>query len=131
TIVTIGPWTNLARLAGRRRAGLAGVPVVVMGGWVQAPGAGLPPWSPERDSNVRWDTRAAEVVARAADRLTLVTVAATLRAPLRRVDLPRLRRSGPLGTMLAHQSELHARRTRRGDLGRAHPGLPDDLVNLH
>lgn len=131
TIVGIGPYTNLALLQVIRPGALAGVPVVVMGGWVRPPAAGLPAWGPDMDFNVQWDTQAAEVLVTATDHLTLVTLPATLNAPLRAVDLPRLRASGPLGALIARQSEAHAHDRSMADLGRAHAGLPDDLLNFH
>ena len=67
TIVGIGPYTNLALLEVARPGSLGRVPVVVMGGWVRPPAAGLPAWGPEMDWNVQWDTRAAEIVAATAD----------------------------------------------------------------
>jgi inosine-uridine nucleoside N-ribohydrolase len=130
TIVAIGPYTNLALLEVARSGSLARVPVVVMGGWTRPPGPGLPAWGPETDFNVQWDTRAAEIVAASA-RLTLVTLAATLNAPLRAADLPRLRASGPLGRLLARQSEAYALETDKPAMGQMYPGLPDDLLNLH
>jgi purine nucleosidase len=81
------------------------------------------------DFNVQWDTRAAEVVAATA-RLTMVTLPATLNAHLRRADLPRLRAAGPLGQLLARQSEAHAETYQMEKLGRDHSGLPDDLLNF-
>src|SRR5919106_3017212 len=63
TIVAIGPWTNLAFIEVARPGSLGRVPVVVMGGWTGPPAAGLPQWGPERDFNVQWDTRAAQIVA--------------------------------------------------------------------
>jgi purine nucleosidase len=82
------------------------------------------------DFNMQWDTRAAEVVATTA-RLTLVTLPATLDAHLGRADLPRLRAAGPLGQLLARQSEAHGHLHQMEQLGREHPGLPDDLLNFH
>ena len=130
TVVAIGPATNLALLEVARPGSLGRVPVVAMGGWTQPPAAGLPAWGPEMDWNVQWDTRAAEIVAATAD-LTLVTLPATLKAHLRAADLPRLRASGPLGELLARQSEARARDCGMAELGRAHAGLPDDLLNFH
>lgn len=130
TIIGIGPYTNLALLEVARPGSLGRVPVVVMGGWTQPPDSGLPAWGPEMDFNVQWDTRAAAIVAATA-RLTLVTLAATLKAPLRTADLPRLRASGPLGRLLARQSEAYAQETGKAELGRAYADLPDDLLNLH
>ena len=129
TLVAIGPYTNLAMLEISRAGSLARQQVVVMGGWVQRPAPGLPQWGPDMDFNVQWDTRAAEVVAATA-RLTLVTLPATLNAHLRRDDLPRLRAAGPLGQLLARQSEAHGQTHQMEKLGREHAGLPDDLLNF-
>lgn len=82
------------------------------------------------DFNLQWDTRAAEIVAASAE-LTLATLPATMQAHLRAADLPRLRASGPLGELLARQSVAHAGAEGMAELGRAHPGLPNDLVNFH
>ena len=129
-IIGIGPFTNLAALELRDPGALAVTDVTVMGGWVDPPGPGLPPWGPERDFNVQWDTAAAGVLADAA-RLTLVTLPATLRGPLRQADLPALRASGPIGRLLAGQSEAHAIDEGKAALGPAYSGLPDDLLNFH
>lgn len=130
TIVGIGPYTNLALLEVARPGSLGRVPTVVMGGWMHPPASDLPQWGPEMDFNVQWDTHAAKIVAARA-RLTLVTLAVTLKAPLRAADLPRLHASGPLGRLLARQSEAYARETGKVKLGRTYAGLPDDLLNLH
>ena len=130
TIVAIGAATNLALLEIARPGILENVSVVFMGGWVQPPDAGLPAWGPEKDWNVQCDTDAALVLFRAA-KLTLVTLPATLKAQLRASHLPRLRGSGPVGELLALQSELHAQDNRMVQLGRTHAGLADDLLNFH
>lgn len=130
TIVAIGPATNLALLETLRPGSLARVPVVLMGGWTGPLDDDLPRWGADRDWNVRCDTRAAEIVAAAAADLTLVPLAVTLRAPLRAVDLPRLRAAGPLGALLARQARAYAADQDKGGLGRAHRGLPDDLLNI-
>jgi inosine-uridine nucleoside N-ribohydrolase len=129
TLVAIGPWTNLALLEIARPGSLTRVPVVAAGGWTGL-GAGLPQWGPEMDFNVQWDTRAAEIVAATAD-LTLAPLPVTLTAQLRAADLPRLRASGPLGELLARQGQAHGHDYRMADMGRLHPGLPDDLLNFH
>jgi inosine-uridine nucleoside N-ribohydrolase len=130
TLVAIGPYTNLALLEIARPGSLGRVPVVIMGGWVQPPETGLPQWGPEMDWNFQWDTRASEIVCARAN-LTLATLSSTLKAHLRKADLPRLRASGPLGQLIARQSEAHADETGMTELGRSHPGLPDDLLNVH
>lgn len=130
-VVAIGPYTNLAVLELLRPGALAHAAVVVMGGWVDPPEAGLPDWGPERDWNVQWDTQAARIVLAAAGDLTLVTLPATLAATLRARDLPRLRASGPLGRLLAQQGEARAADADMPELGKAFRQLPDDLLNFH
>lgn len=129
TIVAIGPYTNLALLEAERPGRLDQVPVVVMGGWVYPPPEGLPPWGPEMDWNVQCDTRAAKTVAASA-RLTMVTLPVTLKAHLRAAHLPRLAASGRLGELLAHQARAHGAAYGMAELGRAHAGLPNDLLNF-
>jgi inosine-uridine nucleoside N-ribohydrolase len=130
TILAIGPWSNLAALERARPGALADVPVVAMGGWVDPPPAGLPPWGPEMDFNVQFDVDATALVAAVAD-LTLVTLPATMTATLRATDLPRLRAARALGELLAAQSVAHADDSGMAALGVAHAALPDDLVNFH
>ena len=130
TIVAIGAFTNLARLEHARSGALRDARVVAMGGWLDPPAAGMPPWGPEYDFNTQCDTAAVEVVAAAAH-LTLVTLPAAMHAHLRGRDLPRLRAASPLGALLARQSEAHADDTGTAALAHAHAGLPDDLVNFH
>lgn len=129
-IIGIGPYTNLALLERAHPGSLARAPITVMGGWVHPPTTGLPDWGPEMDWNVQWDAGAAEVVATAATHLTLATLPATLKGHLREADLPRLRASGPLGDLLARQSEAHAYDQGLVEL-RSYTALPDDLLNFH
>jgi len=130
-VVAIGPYTNLAVLERERPGALADARVVVMGGWVDPPAAGLPAWGPARDHNVQWDVHAAREVFEAAGDLTLSTLPVSLKVPLRVRDLEALRGMGPMGEMVARQSEAHAQDSGKGALGPAHDGLPDDLVNFH
>jgi purine nucleosidase len=60
-----------------------------------------------------------------------VTLPATLHAHLTAAQLPRLAASGPLGGLLARQAKAHGEDHHMAQLGRAHPALPDDLVNFH
>jgi purine nucleosidase len=130
TVVAVGPYTNLALLEVARPGRLDEVPVVLMGGSVHPPPPGFPAWGPEHDWNVQCDNHAADIVA-TTPRLTLVPLEVTVRTHLRAADLPRLRASGPLGELLARQAAAHAEDHRNVDLGRAHAGLPDDLLNFH
>lgn len=129
TVVAIGPYTNLALLEVARPGSLARGPVVAMGGWVRPPADGLPAWGPDMDWNVQWDPRAAQIVASTAS-LTLATLSATMQAQVRAADLPRLRASGPLGELVARQCEAHGADYAMADMGKAHTGLPDDLLNF-
>ena len=128
TLIAIGPLTNLALLEIARPGSLRQATVVAAAGWTGL-GDGLPPWGPEMDFNVQWDTRAAEIVAATAS-LTLVPLPVTLKAPLRAAHLPRLRAAGPLGQLLARQGEAHGRDFDMNQMGRSHPALPDDLLNF-
>ena len=130
TVIAIGPLTNLALLELSRPGTLESACVVAMGGWIDPPAEGMPEWGPEKDFNVQWDSRAAEIVAGQAD-LTLVPLPVTLKAHLCARQLPRLRASGPLGQLLADQSEARCADAGMEALGRSHRGLPDDLVNFH
>jgi len=131
TIVAIGPYTNLALLERAHPGTLARVPVVLMGGWLRPPAPGLPRWGPDRDWNMQADPAAARAVVEACTDLTLSTLPVSLQVPLRAGDLPALRALGPMGDLLARQSEAHAVASGKSNLGPAHSGLPGDLVNLH
>ena len=130
TVVAIGPYTNLAMLEVVRPGRLAEVPVVLMGGSVQPAFSNLPAWGPERDWNVQCDSHAADIVA-TTRQLTLVPLEVSVQTHLRAADLPRLRASGELGELLARQAAAYAEDHEMVALGRAHAGLPDDLLNFH
>jgi purine nucleosidase len=130
-LVAIGPYTNLAELERQQPGVLADARVVAMGGWLDPPDAGLPAWGPDRDYNVQWDVQAAREVFAAAGDLTLSTLPVSLKVPLRRRDLAALRDMGPIGRLIARQSEAHAEDSGKRALGPAHALLPDDLLNFH
>ena len=130
-LVAIGPYTNLAVLERRRPGTLPHARVVVMGGWVDPPAAGLPAWGPARDYNVQWDVHAAREVFDSAADLTLSTLPVSLKVPLRRRDLAALREMGGMGEVVARQSEAHAEDSGKSALGPLHDALPDDLLNFH
>jgi purine nucleosidase len=130
TVVATGAVTNLALLEVLRPGCLSEARVVFMGGWIEAPSVGLPNLGADDDWNVRCDTRAASILAGCAD-LTLVPLSATLKTSLRKCHLPSLRRSGPIGELLARQSEIYAEDWGKSELARMNAGLPHDLVNFH
>ena len=130
TIVGVGPWTNLALLEVTRPGLLASTRLVVLGGYVRAPGAGLPDWGPDWDYNVQQDTLAARIVWERCDPL-IVPLAVALEVSLRGAHLPRLREGGALARLVAHQSELYGAELDMRRVGREHSRLPDDLLNFH
>ncbi|MBA3266692.1 MAG: nucleoside hydrolase [Acidimicrobiia bacterium] len=130
TIVVVGPSTNLGLLGVERPGLLAQAEVVMMGGWFDLPAVDLPPWGPDRDWNVQCDTGAAVTLVGGAAAVTMVPIPLTLRVHLRRVHVDRLRASGPLGRLIAFQAERHGAEETNHEVGRAHPGLPDDLLNF-
>jgi purine nucleosidase len=129
TIVAIGPWTNLAIVEAARPGLLASTEVVVMGGHVPPSPAGYPAWDASIDTNVQQDAFAAVVVLGRCDP-TVVPLSACVRATLRRSQLGALRSGGPLARLLADQAEALGRDHGMGELGRAYPRLPDDLLNF-
>jgi hypothetical protein len=62
---------------------------------------------------------------------TLVTIAVTVETALRRADLPRLSRAGPLARLIARQAETFARRENyEARYGRTCGAVPDDTINF-
>jgi purine nucleosidase len=129
-VLAIGGFTNLALLELIRPGSLAGVNVVAMNGWFESAGTGMPPWGHEHDFNTQVDVRATEIVAATAT-LTLVPMPVAMHATLKGRDLGRLRAAGPLGDLLATQSELNRDASGFRELAETWPGLPDDLTNFH
>jgi purine nucleosidase len=130
TVVAVGPLTNLALLEAARPGLLARTTLVLMGGHVTAARPGLPDLGPDDDFNLQQDHLAARVVLERCDPV-VVPLAATAQVTLRAAHLPRLWAAGSLGALLADQGEAHARDSGTATLGRAWPGLPDDLLNFH
>lgn len=128
-VVAVGPYTNVAMLEAARPGLLSSCELVVMGGHVTTPRAGLPPWGVDDDVNVQQDRFAAAVVFERCDPV-VVPLAVSLEAWLRAAHLPPLRSAGPLARLVADQAEMHARDNGRTALGRGWPGLPDDLLNF-
>jgi inosine-uridine nucleoside N-ribohydrolase len=129
TLVAIGPYTNLALLEVMRPGALREAAVVAMGGQVSPMSDGLPTdWGPEY--NVHQDSAAAQVLFERCRRLTLIELPTTLQVTLRVAQLPGLRASGPLGTLIAHQAVLRQEDHRTGELSRRYPRLPADLLNF-
>lgn len=131
TIACLGPVTNIAMFETFRGGMLKERRVVVMGGFIEGPGDGFPQSGPEHDWNAQWDTRATETVLNAQTHLTLVPYPVGMQAPLTEGDLREIEDNGPIGELIARQSRAWAAEKGMGEIGREHPGLPDDLVNFH
>ncbi len=130
TVLAIGGFTNLAMLELIRPGSLTDVPVVAMNGWFGVAGPSMAPWGHEFDFNTQVDVRAAEIVAATAN-LTLMPLPVAMHATLKGRHLSRLRAAGPLGSLLADQSELHRDASGFVHLAETWPGIPDDLTNFH
>jgi inosine-uridine nucleoside N-ribohydrolase len=129
TVVAIGPYTNLALLEAARPGLLASTEVVLMGGHITPIRPGLPSWGPNMDYNVQEDTLAARIVFERSSPI-LVQLPVTVEVTLRAAHLPRLRGCGPLGRLIAAQSELYAADRYFSDLSSQYERLPDDLLNF-
>lgn len=129
TVLSIGPYTNLAILETTRPGILASAEVVLMGGCVTPVRSGLPNWGPEMDYNVQQDTLAAKIVFDRCNPI-LVELPVTLEVTLQASQIPRLRACGPLGDLIATQGELRAKEYDMPKLARGHDALPDDLLNF-
>ncbi|HJR38974.1 MAG TPA: nucleoside hydrolase [Nocardioidaceae bacterium] len=130
-LVAIGPYTNLAHLERSLPGALTDVPVVTMGGWVDALPDGYPSWGPARDRNAQHDVDAALTLFGSHADLTFVPCAAAVTATLRTADLARLSAAGPCGSLLARQSVGHGEENGYRELASRHAALPADLVNFH
>lgn len=129
-VAVIGPYTNLALLEERRPGILDGARLVLMGGSVYMPRAGLPQWGGEEDYNMQSDVEAALRVVESS-RPTLVPLSVTLQTALRREHLPALKAAGALGALLARQAEAFIRDEGMAEkFGQTCPEVPDDIINF-
>lgn len=130
TVIGIGPYTNLALLDRAYPALLQRVPLFLMGGAIHPIPPEYPQWENDADWNIQYDVTAAQSVLEQG-RPTLIPLEISVRTALRRAFLPRLRRSGPLGALIARQAEAFALAENYEErYGRACTGLPDDLINF-
>jgi inosine-uridine nucleoside N-ribohydrolase len=130
TIVALGTYTNLALLERRAPGILRDARLVLMGGYVYPPRAGLPAWNHEMDWNVQNDVQSAFAVIQRGDPL-FVPLTVTLETALRRADLPALRAAGPLTQLIARQAEAFAAdQQNEARYGQTCAGLPDDTINF-
>jgi len=130
TIVGIGPFTNLALFDTLHPGLLAEAPVFLMGGYVHPVPPGYPQWGRDDDFNVQVDVASAYHVLQHCTP-TLIPLEVTVQTALRRAYLDDLRRTGPLGEVIAMQGEAQERDHRNEEvLGRPFARVPDDILNF-
>lgn len=129
TVVTIGPFTNLALLETLRPGAFAHAPVFVMGGYLGMPAPGWPQWPASYDYNIQADRVAARITWERV-RPAFASLNITQQTALRRRDIPVLEAAGGLPRLLAAQAELNAADHGMGLLAQANPALPGDILNF-
>jgi inosine-uridine nucleoside N-ribohydrolase len=130
TVAAIGPFTNLALLEKRSPGILRTAHLYLMGGYVFPPGEGYPPWGRDMDWNVQVDVASALFVLQQSNP-ALVPISVTVQTALRRAYLPALRKSTPVGDLIARQSEAFARdECFEARYGQTCKGLPEDIINF-
>ena len=129
-LIAIGPFTNLYLLDRKYPGILKDANLYLMGGYVYPIRPGFPPWGNEMDWNIQVDVVSAKHVLENATP-TLIPLTMTVETALRRIYLDALRRSGPLGELIAQQSEAYALDEHTEErLGQTCAGLPDDILNF-
>lgn len=129
TIVTIGPFTNLAALEALRPGVLAGANLVLMGTSIVPPSADRPRCGPEMDYNVQQDVAAAITVLSCSSPL-LLPLGVAMRASIRKSHLARLRRGGQLAKLVARRAGAFDAEWHNAERYRGSPGVPNDMINF-
>ena len=130
TVIGIGPCTNFALLERAHPGSLARAGLFLMGGYLDPPRPGYPPWSNEDDFNLQVDVASAAMVLRRASP-TLIPLAVTVETALRQSQLARLRGSGPLGALIARQAAAFAADERMAErFGARFDCVAKDIVNF-
>jgi purine nucleosidase len=129
-IAGIGAYTNLALLEKRNPGCLEKTNLCLMGGYVFPVPDGFPRWDYDMDWNMQIDAQSALLVLERSNPL-LVPMTVTLQTWLRRADLPALRQSSSLGSLIARQAEAWTEDHRMdARFGLTCSGLPDDTINF-
>lgn len=129
-IIGIGPFTNLYLLDLQYPGILMDANLFLMGGYVFPIRAGFPQWSNEMDWNIQVDVRSAKHVIENSNP-TLIPLSVTAETALRRIYLDELRKSGPLGELIAQQAEAYAiDEQNEKQIGEHCEGLPNDMINF-
>ncbi|HET9908258.1 MAG TPA: nucleoside hydrolase [Anaerolineales bacterium] len=130
TIIAIGPYTNLYLLDSQFPGILKHANVFLMGGYVYPIRAGFPQWSNEMDWNIQLDVKSAKHVLENSSP-TLIPLSVTAETALRRMYLDDLRKSGPIGELIAQQAEAYAiDEQNEKKVGEVLEGPPNDIINF-
>lgn len=130
TIIGIGPYTNLSLLELQFPGILKHANLFLMGGYIFPIRAGFPQWSNEMDWNIQVDIKSANHVLENSNP-TLIPLSVTAETALRRLALNDLRKSGPLGELIAQQAEAFAiDEQNEKQIGEICEGLPNDIINF-
>lgn len=106
TIIAIGPFTNLYLLDKKYPGILKKANLYMMGGYVYSIREGFPQWGNDSDWNIQADVTSAKHVLENSDP-TLIPLTVSVETALKRAYLSELQGSGPVGTLLVRQAELH------------------------
>jgi purine nucleosidase len=129
-VVAIGQYTNLFLVDQKYPGILRRAQLYLMGGYVYPVRDGYPQWGNDMDYNIQLDVRSAKYVLENSDP-TLIPMSVTLETAIQRAYLPRLRRSGKVGELIARQIEaqdLHEKNEEK--LGQLCRELPADFLNF-
>jgi inosine-uridine nucleoside N-ribohydrolase len=129
-IVALGPYTNL-RLFDQASPGLlAEARIMLMGGSLRPPRAGLPPWSHEADYNVQLDVPSSALILERY-RPGIVPLEVTIETALRGIHLDRLRAGDAVSQLIARQAEAFLEVwPENASYGQQYPRLPVDFINF-
>lgn len=129
-IVAIGPFTNLYLLDLHHPGILKEANICLMGGYIYPIRPGCPNWGKDMDWNIQVDVRSARHVIENSSP-TLIPMTVTVETALRRANLDDLRKSGPLGQLIAQQAEAFAIDEQNEErIGQTCAGLPHDIINF-
>ena len=129
-IVCIGQYTNLFLLDQKYPGILKDAELYLMGSMIYLIREGYPQWGNDADYNIQLDVHSAKYVLENSNP-TLIPVTVTVETALRRSYISALRKSGPLGTLIATHSEaLNAHEHYDEQYGQTCARVPADILNF-
>lgn len=128
-IVAIGPLTNLYLLDIKYPGILKQTEIFFMGGYVHPPHPGFPDWKNEWDFNKQVDIKSAKHVFENSN-ITLVQLSSTEETFITEADLGPLKKSDPLGKLLAKQAEQWKKDEKIAEKYKDCEKIPKDIINF-